>query len=150
MGAGNQLLSWPGQMWSSLTVIHEKRRLFITQTDDPAWGRADDVGSSFVHQGCSSFCVGQPRGGHQGGCALVPRCVHGICGWTLSTDDGISVRNFYHLELKSPRGLCKYKLCSSKDVAYYWLNPVVQLPTNSPALPLSHPHSLLLPPHQFC
>lgn len=54
---------------------------------------------------------------------LLPRYVHAICRWVLSTDDGISIRNFYHLKLKSPRRLCKYELCSSKDVAYSWVNP---------------------------
>lgn len=123
--AENQLMDCTGQMWSSLNVPDEKWGFFITQTeDDPGWGRADDMGSSFAQLGCSSSqSVPGPGEHHWGGCALITQIFHSICRWALSTDNGTSIRNFYHLELKSPRRLCKYKLCSSKDVAYYWLNP---------------------------
>lgn len=31
---------------------------------------------------------------------LLPRNIHGTCRWTLSTDDGISIRNFLPLGTK--------------------------------------------------
>lgn len=54
------------------------------------------------------------------------------------------------MELKSPMRLCKYKLCSSKDVAYYWLNPSGwaankhSCSSTVPSLQSSSPSSLVL------
>lgn len=64
--AENQLMNYTGQMWSSLNVIDEKWGFFITQMeDDPGWGRADGMGSSLVHHGCSShLCVSGPGERH--------------------------------------------------------------------------------------
>lgn len=122
--AGSQLLSCTGQMWSSLTVIHEKWGFYNTNgRRGQGWGRLTTWEAVLCTVAAPLLCVGQAQGSVTGvDVLLLPRCVHGICRWALSTDDGISIRSFYHLELKSPRRLCKYKLYSSKDVAYYWLN----------------------------
>lgn len=117
--AENQLMNYTGQMWSSLKVIDEEWRLFITQMeDDPGWGTADCMGSSFAHPGYTSSMCMSGLGQHPWDVLIIPKYVHGIYRCALSTDGGINIRNFYHLKLEGPRRLCKYKLSLSKDAAW--------------------------------